>query len=203
MAGSGTFYLNAGSLALATSVYTDAGLTTLAPDQWYSNGAIAREQVSGVLGAITNCACNLAQNILIRDFRIQNNKASSFTIVTANISTDTLGGTNVIITAGSTVVAAAATVTLLEPNLRLTSNLLVSGDSLWLNMTLAGNKIGNSYDWDLADNSFPIADAILEEDVFEFFDGTNTIINIPFAIIDVVPNNFDGYLSGRLTIGTP
>jgi hypothetical protein len=55
MATSGTYYLNAASLALATAVYTDAGLTTLAPDGFYSDNSIVREQVSGVLQVQSSC----------------------------------------------------------------------------------------------------------------------------------------------------
>jgi hypothetical protein len=49
MAISSTYYLNAPSLASATSVFSNAGLTTLAADGFYSDGVISREQVSGVL----------------------------------------------------------------------------------------------------------------------------------------------------------
>lgn len=48
MATSGTYYLNAPSLVSATSVYTDAALTTVAPDGFYSDTANVRELVSGV-----------------------------------------------------------------------------------------------------------------------------------------------------------
>jgi len=49
MATSGTFYLDAPSLSDATVIYSDAALTTVAADGFYSNGSIVREQVSGVL----------------------------------------------------------------------------------------------------------------------------------------------------------
>lgn len=49
MATQGTYYLDAPSLAEATVVYQDAGLTTLAPDGYYSNGTIVRQQLEGVL----------------------------------------------------------------------------------------------------------------------------------------------------------
>jgi hypothetical protein len=55
MATQGTYYLNAASLALATAVYSDAGLTTLAADGFYADGSIVREQVSGVLQAQSAC----------------------------------------------------------------------------------------------------------------------------------------------------
>jgi hypothetical protein len=55
-----TFYLDASNLSSATSVYTDEALTTLAPDQFYSqlvNGNdIVRQQSAGVLLPATSCA---------------------------------------------------------------------------------------------------------------------------------------------------
>ena len=55
MATQGTYYLNAASLATATAVYTNVGLTTLAPDGFYSDNSIVREQVGGVLQAQSAC----------------------------------------------------------------------------------------------------------------------------------------------------
>ena len=49
MATLGTYYFNGTSFASATSVYTDAALTTLAPDGYYSNGSIIRQQLNGLL----------------------------------------------------------------------------------------------------------------------------------------------------------
>jgi hypothetical protein len=49
MATSGTFYLDAPSLSTATVVYSNATLTTVAADGYYSDGSISREQVSGTL----------------------------------------------------------------------------------------------------------------------------------------------------------
>lgn len=51
----GTYYLNAASLALASAVYSDSFLTTLAPDGFYSDSSIVREQVSGVLQVQSAC----------------------------------------------------------------------------------------------------------------------------------------------------
>lgn len=45
MATSSSYYLNAPSLGSATAVFTDEALTTCAPDGFYSNGSIVREQV--------------------------------------------------------------------------------------------------------------------------------------------------------------
>lgn len=49
MATSSTYYLDAPSLSSATVVYSNAALTTVAANGFYSDGAIVREQVSGVL----------------------------------------------------------------------------------------------------------------------------------------------------------
>ena len=58
MATSSTYYLNAPSLASATAVFTDSGLTTYAPNGYYSNGVISRQQISGVLSPAVTCpAC--------------------------------------------------------------------------------------------------------------------------------------------------
>lgn len=58
MATQGTYYLDAPSLATATVVYQDQGLTVLAPDGYYSDGTIVRQQVAGVLLPVAACpAC--------------------------------------------------------------------------------------------------------------------------------------------------
>jgi hypothetical protein len=52
----GTYYLNAPSLSSATTAYTDAALTTIAPDGYYSDGVTVRELVSGVFtDIISSC----------------------------------------------------------------------------------------------------------------------------------------------------
>lgn len=43
------FYINGPSLSSATAVFDDAALTTPSADGFYSDGAVSREQVSGVL----------------------------------------------------------------------------------------------------------------------------------------------------------
>ncbi len=67
MATQGNYYLDAATLTLATAVYTDAGLTTLAPDGFYGNGSIVREQVLGVLqteSACSGCGTLVSQALL-------------------------------------------------------------------------------------------------------------------------------------------
>jgi hypothetical protein len=44
-----TFYLNCPTLASATTVFLDPGLTTVAPNGYYYDGVTARQQVGGVL----------------------------------------------------------------------------------------------------------------------------------------------------------
>jgi len=49
MAINSTFYLDAADLATATAVYLDLGLTLIAPDAFYGDGTISRQQSSGIL----------------------------------------------------------------------------------------------------------------------------------------------------------
>lgn len=51
----GNYYLNGASFAVATAVYTNSSLTTLAPDGYYSEGGVVRQQVSGVLQTQSSC----------------------------------------------------------------------------------------------------------------------------------------------------
>ncbi len=51
----GNYYLNAPSLASATNIYSDAALTTPAPDGFYSQGGLYRESIGGVLGQLNSC----------------------------------------------------------------------------------------------------------------------------------------------------
>ena len=60
MAINSQFFLNAANLSLATSVYIDSFLLNIAPDGFYSDGTISREQSGGVLLAATTCpACEV------------------------------------------------------------------------------------------------------------------------------------------------
>ena len=49
MAINAPFFLDAADLATATAVYLDLGLTNIAPDGFYGDGTITREQSSGIL----------------------------------------------------------------------------------------------------------------------------------------------------------
>jgi hypothetical protein len=49
-------YLDGPDFASATGVYADANLTTQYIDQWFSDGLVFRQQVSGLLGVASTCA---------------------------------------------------------------------------------------------------------------------------------------------------
>ena len=49
MAALGTYCFDGLNFSQATSLFTDSGLTTLAPNGWYSQGGIIRQQLNGVL----------------------------------------------------------------------------------------------------------------------------------------------------------
>ncbi len=55
MAINATYYLNAANLSTATTVYLDAALTNVAPDGFYRDGAVVRQQSTGVLLAVQEC----------------------------------------------------------------------------------------------------------------------------------------------------
>lgn len=55
MATQSTYYLDAPSLGSATVIYSDVNLTIVAPDGFYSDGTISREQVSGSLLPQVSC----------------------------------------------------------------------------------------------------------------------------------------------------
>lgn len=55
MATQSTYYLDAPSFGSATVIYSDSALTTVAPDGFYSDGTISREQVSGTLLPQVSC----------------------------------------------------------------------------------------------------------------------------------------------------
>ena len=66
MATSGTFYLDAPSLSSASVVYSNATLTTVAADGYYSDGSIVRQQSSGLLLPQTTCpSCSPTQSFTI------------------------------------------------------------------------------------------------------------------------------------------
>lgn len=50
-----TYYYSSASFSTATALYLDAALSTFAPDGWYSDQSIYRQQAAGVLFAETSC----------------------------------------------------------------------------------------------------------------------------------------------------
>jgi hypothetical protein len=56
MAINSTFYLDAADLATATAVYLDLSLTLIAPDGFYGDGTITREQSGGILLTAETCS---------------------------------------------------------------------------------------------------------------------------------------------------
>jgi len=50
-----TYYYSSASFSTATALYLDAALTSFAPDGWYSDQSIYRQQAAGVLFAETSC----------------------------------------------------------------------------------------------------------------------------------------------------
>jgi|TARA_R100000482_G_scaffold38848_1_gene13269 hypothetical protein len=57
MATLGTFYFDSNSFATATALFTDAALTQCAPDGFYSDSIISRQQVNCVLQVAETCNC--------------------------------------------------------------------------------------------------------------------------------------------------
>lgn len=55
MATSSTYYIDANSFDIATSVYLDGDLSNVAPDGYYSFSGIARRQIFGKLTEVISC----------------------------------------------------------------------------------------------------------------------------------------------------
>jgi hypothetical protein len=90
MATSSSYYLNAPSLGSATAVFTDDALTECAPDGFYSNGVIVREQVDCTLLPQQECpSCEVSISLgspICRQNNCNDNAACSvrYTINTIN-----------------------------------------------------------------------------------------------------------------------
>ena len=64
----GNYFIDATTLAGATAVFVDAGLTTVAGNGYYSDGTIVRLQTNGLLGAVNPCpACGLNCNVAVSE----------------------------------------------------------------------------------------------------------------------------------------
>ena len=65
MATSSIYYIDTESFSTAKSVYTDVGLTTKAPDGFYSFSGIYRRQLFGQLKGLFNCSGQSNQDVKI------------------------------------------------------------------------------------------------------------------------------------------
>jgi len=65
MAATQIFYLNAPTLSDATAVFIDAATLTFAPDGYYSDGSIVRQQTSGILGVASTFICEQSCSSLL------------------------------------------------------------------------------------------------------------------------------------------
>lgn len=82
----GNYYLNGPSLASATNIYSDAALTTPAPDGFYSEGGLYRESIGGVLGALNTCESCVASCPVTMN---SNMAGPGFYTLEVNLGTDT------------------------------------------------------------------------------------------------------------------
>lgn len=88
MATNSTFYLNGADLATSTSVYLDFQLLNIAPNGFYGDGTIVREQISGVLlpsQACTTCPVPCSGGI------IETTQLVALYSITYSIGTSTAG----------------------------------------------------------------------------------------------------------------
>lgn len=69
----GLYYLDGATFASAIGVYTDAALTVAAPNGYYSQNGIVRQQTGGVLAAQENCpGCGFEINLCYSDVDVWN-----------------------------------------------------------------------------------------------------------------------------------
>lgn len=80
-----TFYWPGASFASTTTIYSDPGFTTIAPDGWYQQAGIYRQMLGGVLGAVTTCpTC-----VLPCDSTFSGSGVQGQFFLTANVGTTT------------------------------------------------------------------------------------------------------------------
>lgn len=73
MASTSSYFIDGPSLASSTAVYLDSSLTTCAPDGFYSDGLIVREQVNCLLGNPLTCPeCPTPEECLAYDIALIN-----------------------------------------------------------------------------------------------------------------------------------
>ena len=85
MAALATYYYSSASFSTAVALYTDAALSIFAPDGWYSDESVFRQQASGILYAEGTCpSCGTPAPVptpITYDYRIYDECAGSGTQV--------------------------------------------------------------------------------------------------------------------------
>lgn len=69
MATSTTYYIDTDSFSTATAVWINSGLTTKAPDGYYSFGGNYRQQFEGLLQSVTSCSINICKEFISFDYK--------------------------------------------------------------------------------------------------------------------------------------
>ncbi|WGK93788.1 MULTISPECIES: hypothetical protein [Flavobacterium] len=67
MASNSNYYIDTASFSTATAVWTDAALTTKAPDGYYSDTTNYRQQVNGLLQSVVSCTVPQGPSINVSD----------------------------------------------------------------------------------------------------------------------------------------
>jgi hypothetical protein len=128
-----TYYFDTPTFASATSIYSDASLTTFAPDDFYSDNIIVREQVNGVLlpgvacgGATPTLPTLFFADLLISGFAVSD--AGVITLPTVQLPT----GANTAFTStpASFSVVAASTVRTLNISVVVPAGYLNTGATI-------------------------------------------------------------------------
>ena len=87
MAAIGNYYFNGTSFAQATAIYTNAGLTTLAPDGYYSNSGIVRRQLNGIL--LNAQTCNTCATPCGSGVSAQNSNTNGIFVASVDLANST------------------------------------------------------------------------------------------------------------------
>ena len=128
-----TYYFDTPTFASATSIYSDASLTTFAPDDFYSDNIIVRQQVNGVLlpgvacgGATPTLPTLFFADLLISGFAVSD--AGVITLPTVQLPT----GANTAFTStpASFAVVTASTVRTLNISVVVPAGYLNAGDTI-------------------------------------------------------------------------
>lgn len=101
MAINSTYYLNAADLTTATAVYLDSLLTLIAPDGFYSDGTISREQSGGILLTEENCDCEGVLMLAYRSDGIVTNTGTLCETLSSDIEFYISGNDTCVISTGN------------------------------------------------------------------------------------------------------